>query len=131
MWRERLSRGSVTCEEVGGRLADEVHDLTDLDRRRRSHAVHCLRCQAQVAQQRKLSRALRDLHAVAIDPPPGFVSEVAAILDEEPVPDGARSLLSGRRVAYAGGVAVGVATAAGALSAAVLTARSRRTHASI
>lgn len=129
MWRERLSRSTVTCDEVTQQMAEEVHDLTDLDLRRRKHAEQCLQCQAHVAQQRKLARALRDLSAVMVEPPPGFVFEVAGLLDEEPVPQSARGLLSGRRVAYAGGLAV--ATAAGAVSAAVLTARSRRTHASV
>jgi hypothetical protein len=129
MWRERLSRGTVTCDEITQQLTDEVLDLTELDRRWRRHAVHCLRCQAHAAQHRKMSRALHDLRSVVVDPPAGFVSDVVALLDEEPVPGTSRGLLSGRRVAYAGGLAV--ATAAGAVSAAVLTARSRRTHASV
>jgi hypothetical protein len=135
MMRERLwnrparpeaTNGGEICGDVAAQLAEGIAELEDLDRRSQRHAGHCLRCQAEMAQQRRLVRALADLRASVVAPPPEFMTDVRRLLDTEPVPDVGRKLLSARRVAYAGG-GLAVATA-GAVSAVVLTARSRRTR---
>ena len=128
MVREKLRRGSwhrrqVTCGAVNTAAAD---DLAELSRSHQRHVRHCLRCQADLAQLRKLRRALYGLRAQVMEPPPALVGGVIAALDGEPALEPSRSLLSGRRIVYAGGLAA--ATAAGAVSAIVFTARSRRTR---
>lgn len=135
MMRERLwNRSGRTvaenrdgmCADVALQLAEGAGVMDDLDRRAQRHAGHCLRCQAEMAQHRRLLRALSDLRSAAVAPPPEFMTDVRALIDTEPTPDVDRRLLSPRRVAYAGG-GLAVATA-GAVSAVVLTARSRRTR---
>lgn len=83
-----------------------------------------LREQAELAQYRKLIRALRALRDDAIVPPEGVVDEILAYLEDATERHAIRSILSGRRGAYLGGIAA--ATAAGAAGAIVLVNRSRR-----
>ncbi len=83
-----------------------------------------LREQAELAQYRKLVRALRTLRDDAIVPSEGVVDEILAYLEDATERHAIRSILSGRRGAYLGGIAA--ATAAGAAGAIVLVNRSRR-----
>lgn len=83
-----------------------------------------LREQAELAQYRKLIRALRALRDDAIVPAEGVVDEILAYLEDATERHAIRSILSGRRGAYLGGIAA--ATAAGAAGAIVLVNRSRR-----
>jgi hypothetical protein len=117
----------IQCVDVTDDLAGAADGSVRLARGARRHVDHCLRCQADLAQHRKLLRALRSMRSDVIEPAPGLLGDILAGLDEMGVvlPRRAvRSLLSGRRVAYVGGIAA--ATAAGAVSAIVLTARTRR-----
>jgi hypothetical protein len=97
-----------------------VDGSTVATRLTRAHVGRCLRCQAELAQYRRLRRASRSL---AVDPPPGPPDLLDAILlrlDELPERASARAH---RIVVYVGGAA---ATAAGAaLGALVLTRRAR------
>ena len=115
---------SMRCDELGDLLAATGEgDL--LDARARRHVDACLRCQAELAQYRKLLRALRALRTEVLTPAPGLVSSVLAGLEEAGERHAIRSLLQGRKVAYVGGIAVATA-AAGAGAAIVLASRQRR-----
>ena len=84
----------------------------------------CLRCQAELARYRRLLRALHQLRTRYIEPTPGLLGETLAALEEVAERGAVRSILSGRRLAYAG--AIGGTAVAPAATAALLIARSRR-----
>ena len=90
----------MRCEAIAESLPGVVDGSARLDRAERRHVEQCLRCQAELAQYRKLLRAMRLLR-----------TDVGAV--------------PGRRVAYLGGIAA-AATAAGAGAAIVLVSRGRR-----
>lgn len=126
-WRDGWRR-DVTCDDVAFDLAGAVDSPGELSRLQRHHTDRCLRCQAELAQHRRLARALHGLRTELVQPAAAasHVADVIALLDEEAEPAAAgRPLLSGRRIAYAGGLAAATA-AAGAVSAVLITARSRR-----
>jgi hypothetical protein len=100
-------------------LAGAVDGSSVLDRRSAQHVESCLRCQAEVAQYRRLLRSLRQLRDDPVLVPGDLAALIVARLD---------GMTAGspwaRRAAYAGAVA---ATAAGAAGAIVLVAtRNRR-----
>ena len=88
------------------------------------HIETCLRCQAELARYRRLLRSLALLRTRYVEPTPGLLGETLAALTEAAEHSARRTLLSGRRLAYAGAIG-GSALAAGA-TAAVLIARSRK-----
>ena len=90
-------------------------------RRPRRHVESCLRCQAELVQYRKLLRALHQLRTEVLEPAPGTLSGILANLEAAGERGAIRSLLTGRRAAYLGGLAV--AMAAGAAGAIVLAHR--------
>jgi hypothetical protein len=90
----------------------------------RDHIDHCLRCQAEVVQYRKLLRALRSVRTDLIEPAPGLITDVLVALEQEGERRAVRSAIRGRRAAYVGGIAA--ATAAGVGGAIVLAACTRR-----
>lgn len=138
MMRERLrtvparalravpGRDTTVCDDVAAQFTVGVDDIADLDRRGQRHATHCLSCQAEAAQHRRLRRALGGLRPATASLPASFVDDVYSLLDAEPALEPADRFLSARRVAYAGG-GLAVAATAGAVSAVVLASRSRRT----
>jgi anti-sigma factor RsiW len=115
----------MRCEEVVpvlARIADgsEVADIAVRD-----HVEHCLRCQAEMVQYRKLLKALHQLRTEVLEPAPGFVSDILATIEAAGERGAVRSLLAGRRAAYVGGIAA--ATVAGATAGAlVLASRARQ-----
>ena len=112
------------CDRVADDLAAAAGGTGVLTPAVRRHVEHCLRCQAEAAQHRKLARALETLGAVELVPPLGVADDVLLSLDEA---DHASVLghLRHHRAAYLGGLAAGVASVAGVAGAIVL-ARSRR-----
>ncbi|MGH9209109.1 MAG: hypothetical protein ACRD2C_00330 [Acidimicrobiales bacterium] len=116
------------CEEMVHNLPAVADGSAQLRRHQRRHVDRCLRCQADLAQYRKLLRSLRSLRAEVVRPAPGVLADILAGLEGASVdPERAiRTVLSAKRVAYIGGIAA--ATAAGAVSAIVLTTRTRRTR---
>lgn len=88
------------------------------------HVESCLRCQAELARYRRLLRTLQLLRTRYVDPAPGLLGETLAALEDAAERRAIRSILSGRRLAYAG--AIGGTAVATAATAAVLIARSRR-----
>jgi hypothetical protein len=114
----------MPCDDIGEVLAATADGSASLDEATRRHVQECLRCQAELVQYRKLLRTLRTLRTEVLEPAPGLLAEILANVEAAGERHAVRSLLSGRRVAYLGGLAA--ATAAGAGAAIVLTTRSRR-----
>ncbi len=114
----------MQCDAVAALLPD----LVDSDTRNvavERHVESCLVCQAEMVRYRKLLRALHQLRLQTLEPAPGAIAQTLTALAAEGERRATRSALSGRRLAYAGAIG-GTAVAAGAATAAVLIARSRR-----
>jgi len=110
----------MRCDDVTRALPGLVDaDVVGVDIER--HVESCLRCQAELARYRRMLRGLHELRTRYLEPSPGLLPQTLAALEAAGERSAARSLLTGRRLAYAG---AGVALAAGA--AVVLLARSRR-----
>jgi hypothetical protein len=114
----------INCDEVAGALSEIVDGSGHADRAVLAHVDSCLRCQAELVQYRKLLRALHNLRTEVLEPAPGTLSGILANLEAAGERGAIRSLLTGRRAAYLGGIAVATA-AAGAAGAIVLAHRSR------
>ena len=116
----------MLCDDLIEHLA--AAGGTDLDDPvARRHVEGCLRCQAEVAQYRKLLRALRTLRTEVLSPAPGLVSDILLSIEQAGERSAVRSALRGRRVAYMGAIGVASVAAAGG-AALVLASRSRRTR---
>ncbi len=115
----------MRCEAIAESLPGVVDGSARLDRAERRHVEQCLRCQAELAQYRKLLRAMRLLRTDVGTVPDGLVGTILAHVESAGERSAVRATLSGRRVAYLGGIAA-AATAAGAGAAIVLVSRGRR-----
>lgn len=115
----------MRCEAIADRLPGVDDGSATLDRTERSHVESCLRCQAELAQYRRLLRAMQMLRHEMVAPPPGLLGDVLGALETAGERSAVRAALSGRRAAYIGGIAA-TAAAAGAGAAMVLVARGRR-----
>ncbi|QGG93839.1 hypothetical protein [Actinomarinicola tropica] len=114
----------MRCEAVADDLAGVADGSAILDQRERRHVEQCLRCQADLVHHRRILRAMRAMRTEVLEPSPGLLPEVLALIEHAGERQAIRVLLSGRRVAYIGGLAA-AATAAGA-GALVLASRHRR-----
>ncbi|MGH8983344.1 MAG: hypothetical protein ACRDY6_05650 [Acidimicrobiia bacterium] len=114
----------MQCEDVARLLPETVDGNSPVDLSVQSHIEACLRCQAELARYRRMLRALQQLRTRYLEPSPTLLAQTLASLEEVGERQAMRSLLSGRRLAYAG--AIGGAAAAAAATTAVLLARSRR-----
>ncbi len=123
--RERTTPISSSCEALADLLPGVGDGTATLERTDRRHVERCLRCQAELAQYRKLLRAMQSLRAVTVSEPTGLVTDVIAHLEAAGERRAVRAALSGRKVAYIGGIAA-AATAAGAGAAIVLVSRGRK-----
>ncbi|WP_421121363.1 anti-sigma factor family protein [Aquihabitans daechungensis] len=123
--RDRATPISPSCEALADLLPGVVDGTTTLDRADRRHVERCLRCQAELAQYRKLLRAMQGLRAATVPEPTGLVTDVIAHLEAAGERRAVRAALTGRKVAYIGGIAA-AATAAGAGAAIVLVSRGRK-----
>ena len=115
----------MRCDQVADVLPEVVDGTGKAGPRVLAHVETCLRCQAELAQYRKLLRALRHLRTEVIEPAPGTLTRILAGLGAAGERGAVRSLLVGRRAAYLGGIAVATA-AAGAAGAVVVANRGRR-----
>jgi anti-sigma factor RsiW len=113
----------VQCDEVTALLPALV-DGEPVEVEVERHLQTCLRCQAELARYRRLLRTLALLRTRYIEPTPGLLGDTLAALTDAAEHGARHTLLSGRRIAYAGAIGGG-ALAAGA-TAALLIARSRR-----
>ena len=109
------------CETVADSLPAIVDGSAVADFELRRHVDSCLRCQAELAQYRRLLRTLHQLRTEVLEPAPGLLPDILASLEAAGERRAMRFLLSGRRAAYVGGIA----TAAGAAGAIVLASRAR------
>lgn len=119
----------MRCDQVADLLPELATDgdrreVTRLDVAQRRHVEHCLRCQAELVQYRKLLRALRSMRTEVLEPSPGLLADVLTGIEEAGERHAIRGILSGRRVVYLGGIAA--ATAAAGVGSALLVARRRR-----
>jgi anti-sigma factor RsiW len=111
----------LSCEQVAETLAEAADGSVVLAPSVRAHVDGCLRCQAEMAQYRKLLRALHGMADEVLSPPVGLAEATIAGLHDGR-DQGFRGHLGRHRAAYLGGLA---ATAAGVAGAIVL-ARTRR-----
>lgn len=123
--RDRSATGTPTCEAVADLLPGVGDGTAHLDRSQRRHVERCLRCQAELAQYRKLLRAMQSLRTATATAPSGLVTDVLGHLEAAGERSAVRAALTGRKVAYLGGIAA-AATAAGAGAAIVLVTRGRK-----
>jgi anti-sigma factor RsiW len=114
----------MLCEEVTTQLPGMVDGDLRADSEAAIHIETCLRCQAELARYRRLLRTLALLRTRYAEPTPGLLGETLAALTDAAEEGARRTLLSGRRLAYAG--AIGGTAVATAATAALLIARSRR-----
>lgn len=117
----------MPCDAIIDSLPGVVDGSTRLDRDERRHVERCLRCQAELAQYRKLLRAMQTLRTEISPPPAGLLGDVLAGIEAAGERGAVRATLTGRRVAYLGGIAAATA-AAGAGAAIVLVSRGRRSR---
>ncbi len=115
----------MPCDAISESLAAVVDGDARLDRADRRHVEQCLRCQAELAQYRKLLRVMQSLRADVATPPAGLLADVLAHLEVAGERSAVRAALTGRKVTYLGGIAAATA-AAGAGAAIVLVTRGRK-----
>jgi hypothetical protein len=114
----------ISCESVA-ELLPSIVEGGNADAALTEHVESCLRCQAELVQYRKLLRSLHHLRTEVLEPAPGTLTSILANLEAAGERGAIRSMLTGRRAAYVGGIAVATA-AAGAAGALVLAGRARR-----
>ncbi len=114
----------MQCDAVAEDLAAAADGSVLLGRNERRHVERCLRCQAELVQYRKVLRAMRAMRTEVLEPAPGLLADILATLEAAGERQAVRSLLTGRRVAYVGGIAA--AATAGAAGAILLATRTRR-----
>jgi anti-sigma factor RsiW len=115
----------MRCEEVALLLPEAVDGNEPVALPVRRHIESCLRCQAELARYRRMLRSLQLLRTQFLEPSPGLLTSTLAAIEAASERQAIRSLLTGRRLAYAGAVG-GALAAAGATAAAVLVRRARR-----
>jgi len=115
----------MQCEDVARLLPETIDGNDPVDLSVQRHIESCLRCQAELARYRRMLRALQMLRTRYLEPSPTLLAQTLTALEEAGEQQAVRSLLSGRRLAYAGAIAGG-AVAAAATTTMVLLARSRR-----
>ncbi|MFN8039505.1 MAG: hypothetical protein U0Q07_09875 [Acidimicrobiales bacterium] len=115
----------MRCDQVADQLSSAAEGTVLLDGAARRHVEHCLRCQAELVQYRKLLRALHAMRTEVLQPAPGLLPEILVALEEAGERSALRAVITGRRAAYLGGVA---AAAAGAVGGAIVIASRTRRH---
>jgi hypothetical protein len=115
----------VRCEDVASMLPAAVDANQAVDLPVQRHIESCLRCQAELARYRRMLRGLQMLRTQFLEPAPGLLTSTLAAIEEASERHAIRSLLTGRRVAYAGAIG-GALAAASATAVAVLLHRAKR-----
>jgi len=114
----------MQCDELTEELAAAADGTVLLGRQERRHVERCLRCQAEMVQYRRVLRAMRTMRTDVLEPAPGMLAGILAGIEEAGERRAIRSMISGHRAAYLGGLAA--ATAAGAAGAIVFANRARK-----
>jgi len=115
----------VRCDDVARVLPEAVDGAVVVEPGMQRHIETCLRCQAELARYRKMLRGLQLLRTRYLEPTPGLLAQTLAVLEEAGERQVVRSILSGRRLAYAGAIG-GAAVAAGTAATVVIVHRVRR-----
>jgi anti-sigma factor RsiW len=113
------------CDEIAILLPEAVDSAEPVALPVQRHIESCLRCQAELARYRRMLRGLQLLRTQYLEPAPGMLAATLASITAASERRAVTSLLTKRRLAYAGALA-GAVAAAGTTTAAVLLARSRR-----
>src|SRR5271169_2650108 len=116
---------SMQCEEIAELLPDAVDANQAVPLSVQEHIESCLRCQAELARYRRMLRGLQHLRTQYLEPTPGLLTATLAAIEEASERRAIRSVLTGKRLAYAGAIG-GALAAAGATAAAVVAHRARR-----
>lgn len=111
----------MRCDTIAEQMAGAVDTPNGFDDDARTHVESCLRCQAELAQYRRLARTLRSLQSQQVTPVDGLLDGIIAVLDDPDLLHSGSGL--GRRAVYLSGIAA--ATAAGAAGAIVIASRVR------
>lgn len=109
----------MQCESISLQLAEIADGLNELPPAAERHVDACLRCQAELAQYRKLLRALTGLRGQLELPDERLLEDILEAL--RPPATVHRLHRRNRRAAYIGGIAA--AATAGAAGAIVIAAR--------
>jgi anti-sigma factor RsiW len=112
----------MRCDEVATLLPSLIDGVDETNLMVERHVQACLRCQADLVRYRKLVRNLELLRTRYVEPTPGLLGDTLAAITDAAERGALRTIVTGRRLAYAGAIGGTVATAATAL----LIARSRR-----
>ena len=118
--RSERPGADLPCADVAELLPGMVDGTATADAQALGHVGSCLRCQAELAQYRRLQRALRRLRPHGVEPPVGLLADVLASLSDprhqgEPSQRARPSRRHGRTAAYLGGLAVATAAAGAAV----------------
>jgi len=115
----------MRCEEIALLLPAVVDGDEPIALPVQRHVESCLRCQAELARYRRMLRGLQLMRTQFLEPAPGLLAQTLAVIGEASEQRAIRSLLTRRRIAYAGAIG-GALAAAGATAAAVAVHRARR-----
>ena len=115
----------MRCEDIALLLPAAVDANQPVEPAVQQHIESCLRCQAELARYRRMLRGLQLLRTQFLEPAPGLLTATLAAIEEANERRAIHSLLSGKRLAYAGAIG-GAVVAAGAAGVVVVVHRSRR-----
>jgi len=113
------------CDEIAVLLPQVVDSAEPVSLPVQRHVESCLRCQAELARYRRMLRGLQLLRTQYFEPAPGMLAATLASITAASERRAVNSVLTKRRLAYAGAVA-GAVAAAGTTTAALLLARAKR-----
>jgi hypothetical protein len=115
----------MRCDDVARLLPEAVDGGAAVELSVQRHIERCLRCQAELARYRRMLRGLQLLRTRYLEPAPGLLAQTLAAIEEAGERQAVRSILSGRRLAYAGAIG-GAAVAAGTAATVMIVHRARR-----
>ncbi len=113
------------CDEIAVLLPQVVDSSEPVALPVQRHVESCLRCQAELARYRRMLRGLQLLRTQYFEPTPGMLAATLASITAASERRAVNSVLTKRRLAYAGAVA-GAVAAAGTTTSALLLARAKR-----
>lgn len=112
----------MRCDQAAPTLVEMV-DGADGTGAAARHVERCLRCQAELAQHRRIRRSMAQLRSTFVEPDPQLLVDILESLSDAGRARAERSSQHRQRVAYL----AAAATAAGAAGV-LLASRSRRTR---
>lgn len=113
------------CDEIAALLPQVVDSAEPVALPVQRHVESCLRCQAELARYRRMLRGLQLLRTQYFEPTPGLLAGTLATITAAGERRAVTSVLTKRRLAYAGAVA-GAVAAAGTTTIALVVARAKR-----